>query len=149
MYCPECGVKNEETSNFYINCGFKVKHTILDHQNNESTLEKPKMIQTISSSDTVAQLLKESEEYSDQNHDEQAFKACEQTIKLDPHNADFWGGERVALYSLERCEEALETYDKAIEINPEYLNDKGIKKIRIEIRTKFSRYGIPHGCQLH
>jgi len=41
-------------------------------------------------------------------------------IEIKPDNARAWGNRGVALYLLGKCEEALKSFDRAIEIKPDF-----------------------------
>jgi tetratricopeptide (TPR) repeat protein len=43
-----------------------------------------------------------------------------QAVDRDPRSADGWTGIGTALQQLERYEEALKAYDRALELNPEH-----------------------------
>jgi len=58
---------------------------------------------------------------------EEAIKAYEEAIELDPDNALIWNNKGVTLQDLNRYEEALEAYDKAIELKPDFALAKGNK----------------------
>jgi len=43
-----------------------------------------------------------------------------QVVEKDPRSADGWAGRGVALQQLERYQEALEAYDRALELKPNH-----------------------------
>ena len=49
---------------------------------------------------------------------EEALKACDEAIKLDPRDSTAWANKGVALGNLGRYEETLKAYDEAIKLNP-------------------------------
>jgi tetratricopeptide (TPR) repeat protein len=49
----------------------------------------------------------------------EAIKAYEKSIEINPQSVDAWNNKELALRNLKRYNEALEAYDKAIEINPQ------------------------------
>ena len=49
---------------------------------------------------------------------DEAIKADEKAIEINPENSTAWTNKGFALYSLNKYDEALAAYDKAIEINP-------------------------------
>ncbi|NQU98914.1 tetratricopeptide repeat protein [Candidatus Woesearchaeota archaeon] len=60
---------------------------------------------------------------------EEAIKAYDKAIEINPKHALAWYDKGFALYKLGQLEEAIQAYDKAININPEYAfawNNKGI-----------------------
>lgn len=49
---------------------------------------------------------------------EEALEACEQAIRLDPHNSDFYDNRGWILCMLDRDEEALASCEQAIQLDP-------------------------------
>ena len=50
----------------------------------------------------------------------EAIKAYEKSIEINPQSVDAWNNKGLALVELNKFDKALETYDKAIELNPQY-----------------------------
>jgi len=55
---------------------------------------------------------------------EDAVKAYEEAIKIDPQNADFWAGKGLAFQYLEAYPEAIAAFQKALELNPNHAQAK-------------------------
>jgi serine/threonine protein kinase len=51
---------------------------------------------------------------------QEALAKIEESLKLDPTNADAWAAKGFALAKLDRDSEAIAAYDKALEIKPEF-----------------------------
>lgn len=63
------------------------------------------------------------------NRYENALKAIEKALEIDPKYAEAWNSKGIVLYKIGKYEDALKAYDKALEINPKYAeawNSKGI-----------------------
>jgi tetratricopeptide (TPR) repeat protein len=61
-------------------------------------------------------------------HDE-AIKAYDRSISINPQYAEAWNNKGNALYGLGKYDEAIKAYDQAISINPQYANawnNKGV-----------------------
>jgi Flp pilus assembly protein TadD len=54
------------------------------------------------------------------NKPQEALAKVEESLKLDPKNADAWAARGFALDKLDRDSEAIAAYDKAIELKPEF-----------------------------
>ena len=50
---------------------------------------------------------------------DEAIKAYDRAIELNPEDSDAWCNKGVALYYLGKYDEAIKTSDKTIELNPE------------------------------
>ena len=57
---------------------------------------------------------------------DEAIKAYDKAIEINPHNSDAWYNKGIALYNLNKSDEAIKAYDKAIEINPQ--DSKALKQ---------------------
>jgi len=54
------------------------------------------------------------------NKSDEAIKAFDKAIKINPLGSIAWEGKGLALENLNKRKEAIKAYDKAIEINPRY-----------------------------
>ena len=54
-------------------------------------------------------------------HDE-AIKACDKAIEVNPQNSNAWNNKGFALDHLNKPDEAIKAYEKAIEVNPQNSN---------------------------
>jgi len=52
------------------------------------------------------------------NKSDEAIKAYEKAIEINPNDSDAWYNKGVALDNLNKSDEAIKAYEKAIEINP-------------------------------
>ncbi len=52
------------------------------------------------------------------NKSDEAIKAYDKAIEINPQISETWNNKGIALYELNRSDEAMKAYDKAIEINP-------------------------------
>jgi tetratricopeptide (TPR) repeat protein len=57
---------------------------------------------------------------SNLNKSDEAIKAYDKAIEINPNDSDVWYNKGLALDSLNKSDEAIKAYDKAIEINPQY-----------------------------
>ena len=55
-------------------------------------------------------------------NNEEALKLFEEAIGKEPQNAIAWGGKGVALVNLGKYQEAIDCFDKAIQLDPGYAN---------------------------
>ncbi len=53
------------------------------------------------------------------NEHDEAIKAYDKAIEINPQDSDAWYNKGVALDKLDKSDEAIKAYDKAIEINPQ------------------------------
>ncbi len=56
--------------------------------------------------------------YLYQNKFDEAIKAYDKAIEINPQISETWNNKGIALHELNRSDEAMKAYDKAIEINP-------------------------------
>jgi tetratricopeptide (TPR) repeat protein len=74
---------------------------------------------------------------SNLNKYDEAIKAFEKAIEVNPNDLDAWYNKGVALGKLCKFDEAIKAYDKAIEINP---NDSDVwynKGLALDSLNKF------------
>ncbi len=63
----------------------------------------------------------------------EAIKAYDKALEIDPRYYAAWRGKGKALYSLGKFDEAIKAYDKAIETNPQqYSNDWYYKGLALD-----------------
>ena len=67
---------------------------------------------------------------------EEAVKAFDKAIEIDPQNAGAWRNKGLALVELEKYDEAVEAFDKAIGLNPENANLWYHKGLALEMQRK-------------
>ncbi len=63
------------------------------------------------------------------NKSDEALKAYDKAIEINPQNTDSWNNKGDVLTKLNKSDEALKAFDKAIEINPQNAdawNNKGV-----------------------
>ena len=76
----------------------------------------------------------------------EAIKALDRAIELDPKFALAWANKGYALYKQEKYDEAIEAYNKTIELNPENAvvavawNFKGLAFYNLGAKTKTFKY---------
>lgn len=51
--------------------------------------------------------------------EDEAIKAYEQAIEIDPDDAEPWQGKGSLLHTLGRLEDAIDAFDRAIQIDPD------------------------------
>jgi Flp pilus assembly protein TadD len=56
------------------------------------------------------------------NKHEEAIKACDKAIEINPLNWNAWYAKGIALEKLGKSNEATKAYKKAVELNPKLLN---------------------------
>ena len=56
---------------------------------------------------------------SDLNKNDEAIKAYDKAIEINPQDSNAWDNKGNALYDLNKTDEAIKAYNKAIEINPQ------------------------------
>jgi len=56
------------------------------------------------------------------NRHEEAIKACDQALEINPFDWSAWYAKGIALEKLGKSNEAKKTYDKAVELNPKLKN---------------------------
>ena len=66
----------------------------------------------------VTTLVKSGKKYLDEGDYNNALSFFDQALSQDPTNADLWNYKGIALRSLGRYDEALECYNKSLEIEP-------------------------------
>ena len=66
----------------------------------------------------IDELVKKGKTLLDEGKFEDALSYFEQALTLDQGNADLWNHKGVALRSLGRYQEALECFNKSLEIEP-------------------------------
>ncbi len=71
------------------------------------------------------------------NRYQEAFRAYDQALELDPDYVEAWKGQGDSLQGLQREEEALEAYEQAIQLQPDYWE---AWIARGELLTKLTRY---------
>jgi tetratricopeptide (TPR) repeat protein len=52
------------------------------------------------------------------NKSDEAIKAFDKVIEIDPRNSDVWTGKGFVLNILNNYDKVIKAFDKAIEINP-------------------------------
>jgi tetratricopeptide (TPR) repeat protein len=74
--------------------------------------------------------------YEQGKYDE-AIKAYDEAIKLDPNDANAWYNKGVALDQHDKNDEAIQAYDRAIEIDPQYTEAWTLKGIALDDQGKY------------
>jgi tetratricopeptide (TPR) repeat protein len=57
--------------------------------------------------------------YIDLNKSDEAIKAFDKAIEINPQNSKAWNNKGLLLSNLNKSDEAIKAFDKAIEINPQ------------------------------
>ena len=60
---------------------------------------------------------------------DEAIKAFNESIRLDPSHAAAWYSKGKALYNQDKYDEAIQAYDEAIKLDPNYTPRPGITKV--------------------
>jgi tetratricopeptide (TPR) repeat protein len=66
---------------------------------------------------------------------EEAVKAYDKVLKINPQYADAWYNKGIALVNLRKYKEAINAYDEALKINPQYADawyNKGIALAKLK-----------------
>jgi len=68
--------------------------------------------------DAVEELVRKGEKFLENAQYQEALSCFEQAILLDNNNPELWNFKAVSLRSMGRYEEALESFNKSLEIDP-------------------------------
>ncbi len=71
--------------------------------------------------DDVKSLLKRGEEYLDRGEDQLAYEQFQKAVELEPSSFNLWYFSGLALYRLERYEEALDSLNQSLQFNQDYI----------------------------
>ena len=66
----------------------------------------------------IIDLVKDGKQFLESNKYDEALGAFEQALLLNQENPDLWNFKGIALRSLGRYEEAMECFNKSLEIDP-------------------------------